>query len=118
MSLRGDMGEWVSTDTIRARGRTSRVGQFDTRFIFVDRNEMSAEIVLAREGSSASCVCAHVWLEAIGVMCAHVSLEVECPRKRCRWESDGIRGWTIQEARPTQYDMNADHACHHMDPYF
>lgn len=52
--------------------------------ILMDRNEMTTQVVLARERAAAPGMMAYVGLGAVGVMGRHVGLEVELPSEGAR----------------------------------
>lgn len=58
-------------------GSTSTTGHGETCIILVDRYEVSAEIVLPREGAATAFMTAQVWLQAVGIVGSHMCLEIE-----------------------------------------
>lgn len=61
-----------------------RVRELETTLVFVNRNEMAAEIVFTRKGSPATSVVAHMWLESVRIVCCHVCFQVERACKSSR----------------------------------
>lgn len=75
-----DMWQRMARDAVRgARRATASISHLEAGFILVDGDKVTTEIVLPRKGTSASGVLTYMGLESVGVMCSHVSLEVECP---------------------------------------
>ena len=51
------------------------------RFITMNANEMTAQIVLPTEGTTTRSLRAHMRLQTIGIMSSHMCLQVICPSK-------------------------------------
>jgi hypothetical protein len=51
------------------------------RFITMDADEMTTQIVLPAEGTTARSLRAHMRLQTIGIVGGHVCLQVICPSK-------------------------------------